>query len=521
MMDSRGQSLPPARAMSLYARTVFRQLKQARYERTEMVAFVNELLGQLTDDVALGPMAGLADIETALPNPEAFFDVLDFELRRAGGEVTTLLLTCEVDLPESCPDDTASSIHRSVARQIRRSVRPFDIVARLGVERYAVALAGAKLESASAIAARILGPVVHPSRLEDRFPDGTRVTVRIVEARPDETARGVLSRCELQEPSEISLTNSVGSVVPLRTLPPPASLSARSAAKRENVVLALGGGAARAAAHVGVLRVFDASGLAVAGAAGTSAGALVAAMALSGVKHEAILDRFVSFTRSTIYREMRLRYVKYRRRSSVPRASVAYFRESGVAFLSNEQLAAFDDEMLEDFVEFFVGTDRAIASLRGPFAVAATDLVSGRAVHILHGPLHSALRASCALPGLFPPQRDGDRMLVDGSMVAEVPVRAAVALRCDAPVVAVHLARPDRKVGTFSTSSEVVLRSASIVHTELVREQLRHAHTLVTAHVEEVGWLDFRRAEQAAALGEAAARRHIEHVERSSIVPPR
>jgi NTE family protein len=490
MMDSRGQSLPPARAMSLYARTVFRQLKQARYERTEMVAFVNELLGQLTDDVALGPMAGLADIETALPNPEAFFDVLDFELRRAGGEVTTLLLTCEVDLPESCPDDTASSIHRSVARQIRRSVRPFDIVARLGVERYAVALAGAKLESASAIAARILGPVVHPSRLEDRFPDGTRVTVRIVEARPDETARGVLSRCELQEPSEISLTNSVG-------------------------------GAARAAAHVGVLRVFDASGLAVAGAAGTSAGALVAAMALSGVKHEAILDRFVSFTRSTIYREMRLRYVKYRRRSSVPRASVAYFRESGVAFLSNEQLAAFDDEMLEDFVEFFVGTDRAIASLRGPFAVAATDLVSGRAVHILHGPLHSALRASCALPGLFPPQRDGDRMLVDGSMVAEVPVRAAVALRCDAPVVAVHLARPDRKVGTFSTSSEVVLRSASIVHTELVREQLRHAHTLVTAHVEEVGWLDFRRAEQAAALGEAAARRHIEHVERSSIVPPR
>jgi NTE family protein len=281
-------------------------------------------------------------------------------------------------------------------------------------------------------------------------------------------------------------------------------------------VLALGGGAARAAAHIGVLSALRRSGRSVAGIAGTSAGALIGAMALLGLDEEAILAKFADFMHTSTYREMRRRYVVYRRGAKTPRSTVAYFRASGQAILSDAELAAFDDDLFEAFIESFVGPDRDMSSLERPFAIAATDLVTGRSIHIAHGPLHQALRASCALPGLFRPQRDGERLLVDGSTIAEVPVRAALglgvadALGNPVPVVAVHLARPERIVASFATSAEVVFRSGNIVHKELVREQLRHANHLITAHVEDIGWIDFRRARETAEIGEREASAHLE-----------
>jgi NTE family protein len=531
-MTSRGPSLPPARAIGLFARTVYRQLKQAGYSESEVVAFVNELLGHVGEDAGLGPMTGVTDVETALPNPEAFLDALDYELKRAPHNGTTLLVSFDVELPDSCPDDFTAQIHALVARQLRRGVRPTDTVARLGPDRYAVIFPGATVERSVAIASRLLGPIVKPRRREDRFPDGTRVEIRAAQAVGDdaEVASNLLARCLATTPSQLVATAS--GAPPPRTIPPPpprrpeilsesaaAPPNASSSAREDAVVLALGGGAARAAAHIGVLRAFASHGVRVSGVAGTSAGALVGAMALSGMSHSAILERFLAFTKSTIYREMRRSFVLYRRASAVPRASVAFFRESGLAFLSSERLAAFDDELLERFVEFFVGPDRDITSLDWPFIVAATDLITGRSIHVAHGPLHRALRASCALPGLFLPQHDEDRVLIDGSTVAEVPVRAAVALGLPLPVVAVHLARPERKIDAFTNSSEVVLRSAAVVHKELVREQLRHANHLITAPVDEIGWLDFRRAEDTALLGERAALRHLENSRRPTIPP--
>lgn len=482
-----------------------------------MVSFVNEVLEHVAGNDPLQPPANLSDVETALANPEAFLDALDFELRRLEADGATLLLVCEVELPDSCPDDVARDVHSTIARQLKRGVRPLDTVGRVGLSRYAVILPGARAEAAPAIAGRLLAPILQPRRKEDSFPDGTRVGIRACGAtRPAVDARDLFDLCLRQSPQPLNLPDQSGALHATRTLPPPPRAAGLARHESPRVVFALGGGAARAAAHVGVLRAFEEHGVEPAGFAGTSAGALVSAMTCLGMTHAAILERFEAFTTASIYREMRRRYVAYRRASKVPRSAAVYFRDTGVAFLSHEAIAAYDDDLLESFVAFFAGPERDIHSLPMPFAVAATDLVTGRAIHVVHGSLHAALRATCALPGLFPPQRDGDRLLIDGSMVAEVPVRAAVGLGTRNPVVAVHLARPEKTFTTFETSSEVVLRSSAIVHQELVREQLRHADGLITAHVEIIGWLEFRHAREASNIGERAASKYLQRLMGSS-----
>ncbi len=503
-MSQRRTSLPPPRATSLFARTVYRQLKQAGYGKAEIVAFVSELMGELTDESSGGALSGVTDVETSLPNSESFLDVIEFELRRARSipsrDVTLICL--DVDPPEWATDDVAQALHARVASLLRRGVRPTDAIARLAASRYAIMLPGSTKDSARVVAARVVRSILEPRRSNDAPPEGTRIAMRAASLVDGDTdsASALLARCLGDVPRAVEPTGRASS-----TIPPPLSRPERPGA----MVLALGGGAARAAAHIGVLRALEANGVGVAGVAGTSAGAIVGAMALRGMSHADILERFVAFTRSDTYRQMRRRYIEYRRSAKVPRSTVEYFRNSGIAFLSTDRLAAFDDDLFGQFIEFFVGPDRDIGTLDRPFAVAATDLVTGRAVRIAHGPLHFALKASCALPGLFRPQVEADRLLVDGSTVAEVPVQVAVQLGVAAPILAVHLMRPEKDVTTFESSSEVVMRWGTIVHRELVREQLRHAHHLVTACVDQIGWLDFRRAIETAGIGERAAHAHF------------
>ena len=125
-------------------------------------------------------------------------------------------------------------------------------------------------------------------------------------------------------------------------------------------------------------------------------------------------------------------YAEYRRRAKRVRSNDKYFRQAGLAFLSDADVSAVSDELFAKFVEHFVGPDRDISTLGKPFAVCATDLVEGRPAVFTRGPLHFALRATCAVPGLFAPQSDGTRLLIDGSTITEVPVSAALQLRTPA-----------------------------------------------------------------------------------------
>lgn len=174
------------------------------------------------------------------------------------------------------------------------------------------------------------------------------------------------------------------------------------------VGLALGSGAARGWAHIGVIRALEAAGIVPEIIAGSSVGAIVGGAYVSG--H---LDEFETWVRG------------------LDRKSV--LRNLDLSFRGG----LFKGEQFFDFMSPKL-PDGQIEALRHPFAAVATDLETGREVWLREGSLHAALRASVAMPGLITPTRRDGRWLVDGGLVNPVPVSLCRAMGAQT-VIAVDL----------------------------------------------------------------------------------
>lgn len=160
--------------------------------------------------------------------------------------------------------------------------------------------------------------------------------------------------------------------------------------------LALGGGGAFGAAHVGVLQVLQERGIRPGIATGTSSGALLAAAYAAG--HDA--DEIEAAARS-------FRWKHIARWSLRPRWGL------------------LDTHAVTDAVHRVLGNDPLIEHLPRRFGAFATDLRTRQGVVIDKGPLSVALRSTIAVPALLPPVRHGDMLLADGGMIDNVPVSAA------------------------------------------------------------------------------------------------
>jgi NTE family protein len=238
--------------------------------------------------------------------------------------------------------------------------------------------------------------------------------------------------------------------------------------------LALSGGAARGIAHAGVLKVLEEEGLRPDLIVGTSAGALAGAFLAAGV----------SAARTVMWAEA-LRW------SSMARPAL-----SRLGLLSNERLG----ELLERALPA-----RTFDELLIPFACMATDLQTGEPVVLGDGDLNSALRASCAIPGLFLPVEREGRLLIDGGVMSNVPTAATRLLGADL-VVAVdvngpyHRAEPPRNMFAIMVQTFFTLSRAA----ELVDGKA--ADLLIAPDVAAIGYDQLHRATELIAAGEAATR---------------
>nr|CAD6415525.1 patatin [Rhizobium sp. Q54] len=202
------------------------------------------------------------------------------------------------------------------------------------------------------------------------------------------------------EPGAASPSVDVQAPEPPKTLDVP---------KKAKLALALGGGAARGWAHIGVLRALDEAGIEVGMIAGTSIGALVGGCYLAGK-----LDELESFARSLTMRRI---------------AGLLDLTIGGGGLLGGMRLTKRMQEHLEGL---------SIDDLGRPFVAVATELHTGHEVWISSGSLITALRASYALPGIFEPVTCNNRTLVDGALVNPVPT--SVCRAYEQPlVVAVNL----------------------------------------------------------------------------------
>ncbi len=255
--------------------------------------------------------------------------------------------------------------------------------------------------------------------------------------------------------------------------------------RRRRVGLALGGGFARGIAHIGVLRVFEENGIPIDYLAGTSVGALIAAAYASGVPLEQMQRQ----------------------------AAATHFKDFGRWTLSWMGLAT--NERLERYLRRFSPVTN-FEELKIPLTIAATDLSTGEAVYFTKGPLGPALRASCAYPGLFLPVEYQGRTLVDGFLVAPVPVDAVRGMGADV-VIGVYL-----ESGTdvpLKSVTDVIGRSFSIAQRYAHRNWREKSDLMIEPDVKSFLWDNFEKSPELIAAGEAAARAALPRIQ-AALAPP-
>lgn len=253
---------------------------------------------------------------------------------------------------------------------------------------------------------------------------------------------------------------------------------------RPRVGLALSGGAARGAAHVGVLKVLLKHGVPVDSVAGTSAGALVGGAYAAGLP----LEELESFA-------LRMRWRDF------GRVTVSRLGVQTNARMAEYVRAQFPVTRFED--------------LPIPFAAVATDLHSGKAVVLKgEGDLGFAIRASCAVPGWYLPVVDGEgRRLVDGGLVALVPVAAARELSPDI-VIAVDVNYEGAKfLGPPRTALGVLFQSMMVVQRTASAHETRAADVAIRPKVGHIRWDEMGRAAELIRAGEEAARAALPEIE--------
>ncbi len=276
--------------------------------------------------------------------------------------------------------------------------------------------------------------------------------------------------------------------------------------------LALGGGAARGLAHLGVLRVLEEEGLRPDLIAGTSVGAIIGAMYASDPRAEELVHKAKHYIGTVLRHDARLRTL-VRRRSSEEGFWDAVYDVLQKGWFIGKSLAkksliseAERDRWLQPLF------DRSrIEDLSIPLVVLATDLVTGKAVVINKGDLFRAVSASVALPGIFPPVEAKGKILVDGGMVCQVPSGPVRMMGADV-VIAVDVSAPLDRTPSLERGIEIMLRTHAVSRAALRDYQRYFADVFIVPDLGDLHWADPYKVDEAIAKGEDATKKAMPEI---------
>jgi NTE family protein len=276
--------------------------------------------------------------------------------------------------------------------------------------------------------------------------------------------------------------------------------------------VALGGGAARGLAHLGVLQVLRGAGIVPDVVTGTSFGALVGAAALAREwELDSLVDEVVAYVHGADFKRGQVHFL--RRRSDIEQTGMLYSLRNlikrGIYYGFTATRASFVAPAEFRASIGVVVPDRSIESLSAPFAAIAADVNSGEEVVLDRGSLRVAVQASCAIPGVMPPVDIGaGRTCIDGGWVDKVPVEPCRALGADF-VLAVDVSDDLADTTDLTTGLNVILRGDAIKSHRLKTLQLSRADHVIEVPVSHVDWADFPRAAEIIGIGRLSAEKAL------------
>jgi NTE family protein len=261
-------------------------------------------------------------------------------------------------------------------------------------------------------------------------------------------------------------------LVPEPPAPPPAPDIPKPPPRPPRIGLALGGGAARGFAHIGVIQVLEEAGLKPDLVVGTSAGSLVAALYASG-------------------------------KTGTELATLAdAMDEWAFTDWSYPGRGLIRGEGLAKFVRDHTG-GRTIEQLRLPLGIVATDLENGQPILFQRGDVGTAVRASSAVPAVFQPVRIGTREYVDGGLVAPVPVRFARQMGAEL-VIAVDISAAPEGNAT-GDAMRMLLQTFAIMGRSINNFELRDADLVLRPSLPGVSGADFAARKRSIQAGREVA----------------
>jgi NTE family protein len=286
--------------------------------------------------------------------------------------------------------------------------------------------------------------------------------------------------------------------------------------RKLRVGLALGGGAARGAAHIGILKVLERENIPIHIITGTSIGSIIGAMYAIHPNAPEIEKRAREYVESKRFKRTRFDFLddkKYAEKGSGFFYKFTHHVKKGLFYnLSLAKQSLISQEEFLGHIEALI-EDIDVGETRLRFAAIAADLNSGSEVVFKTGPLRRAVSASCAIPGILPPVKLDEHELVDAGSIDLIPVGPASDMGANL-VIGVDVSKGIDSPFELSCAIDVVIRYEKITAYTLNQIRTRGADLILRPDVQDMFWADFSKFDYCVQKGEEEASKKLHKIKR-------
>ena len=278
--------------------------------------------------------------------------------------------------------------------------------------------------------------------------------------------------------------------------------------KNLKIGLALGGGGARGACHIGVLKILEDNGIIPDVIAGTSAGSMIGAMYASEMNAHIVEQKYMKHIQSENFKDLGFRYIANSEKDdSIFSQIVKQIKNQYVLMVSSNRKSIIKNERLSKAANILFETEK-FEDLKIPLLVTATDLVTGNPIIYKTGDLVDAVVQSSTIPGFVEPTYQHNRMLVDGGISLPTPVTPLIG-ECDF-IISINITRGVSNQPEPNNIFEILNRSRDISIGQLNKYLLEKANFIIKPEHNNLHWSAFDKSDEFLKVGEKAASDSIE-----------
>ena len=278
--------------------------------------------------------------------------------------------------------------------------------------------------------------------------------------------------------------------------------------KNLKIGLALGGGGARGACHIGVLKSLERRGIIPDIISGTSAGSMIGAMYASQASADIVEEKYTEHVNGEDFKDLGFRYIPNNEKDdSVFSQVFKQMKNQYILMVSSTRKSLVKNERLAKAANNLFESNQ-FDDLKIPLIVTATDLISGKPMLYKAGNVVDAVVKSSSIPGFVEPTYIDNRMLLDGGIVFPTPVPPLVG-ECDF-IIAVNISKAFNTREEPDNIFEITNRARDISTLHLNSYLLKQSDFVISPEHEDVHWSAFDRTEEFIKNGYNAAESEME-----------